>query len=416
MSLIVQKFGGTSVGTLERIKHVARRAVATQAAGNRLIVVVSAMAGETDRLVKLADETSRRPDPRERDVLISTGEQVSIALLAMAIRDLGCAAVSFLGSQIPIVTDSAFGVARIQRIEPAAVLRALDKGNIVVVAGFQGVDRDGNVTTLGRGGSDTTAVAIAAAVGAASCEIYTDVEGVFTSDPRICPRARKLQRISYDEMLELASLGAKVLQNRSVEFAKRYRVPLHVRSSFNDEEGTWVVSEERGMEEVNVAGVTYDRNQAKITLLRVPDRPGLAARIFGLVAGANIIVDMIVQTGSADGTTDLTFTVHQSDHERALELIRPTAREIGAAGVTGQTGIAKVSIVGLGMRSHAGIAARMFEVLAREGINIQLISTSEIKVSVAIDAKYTELAVRVLHDSLVTAPQDGGGDPAGARS
>ncbi len=409
MALVVQKFGGTSVGTLERIKQVARRAVATRAAGHRLIVVVSAMAGETDRLLKLADEASGHPDPRERDVLVSSGEQVSVALVAIAIRDLGYPAVSFLGSQIPIVTDSAFGAARIDRIDSAAVLRALDNGHIVVVAGFQGVDRAGNVTTLGRGGSDTTAVAIAAAVGASSCEIYTDVEGVFTSDPRLCPQARKLARISYDEMLELASLGAKVLQNRSVEFAKRYRVPLHVRSSFNDEEGTWVVSEERGMEEVNVAGVTYDRNQAKITLLRVPDRPGLAARIFGLIASANIIVDMIVQTGSADGTTDLTFTVHQNDHERALELIRPTAHEIGAAGVTGQTGIAKVSIVGLGMRSHAGIAARMFEVLAREGINIQLISTSEIKVSVAIDAKYTELAVRVLHDNLVTAAPGGEG-------
>jgi aspartate kinase len=404
MALVVQKFGGTSVGTLDRIKRVARRAVATQAAGHRLIVVVSAMAGETDRLLKLADEASGRPDLRERDVLVSTGEQVTIALLAMAIRDLGCPATSFLGSQVPIVTDSAFGAARIHRIDSVAVLRALDNGHIVVVAGFQGVDRTGNVTTLGRGGSDTTAVAIAAAVGAASCEIYTDVEGVFTSDPRLCPQAKKLARISYDEMLELASLGAKVLQNRSVEFAKRYRVPLHVRSSFNDEEGTWVVSEEQGMEEVNVAGVTHDRNQAKITLLRVPDRPGLAARIFGLIASANIIVDMIVQTGSADGTTDLTFTLHQNDHERALELIRPTAQDIGAAGVTGQTGIAKVSIVGLGMRSHAGIAARMFEILAREGINIQLISTSEIKVSVAIDAKYTELAVRVLHDNLVTAP------------
>jgi aspartate kinase len=408
MALLVQKFGGTSVGTPERIKRVARRAVATQAAGNRLIVVVSAMAGETDRLFKLAGAAASHPDPRECDVLVSTGEQVSVALLAMAIRDLGGRAVSFLGSQVPIITDSAFGAARIDRIESAAILRALDNGHIVVVAGFQGVDRQGNVTTLGRGGSDTTAVAIAAAVGASSCEIYTDVEGVFTSDPRLCPHARKLERVSYDEMLELASLGAKVLQNRSVEFAKRYRVPLHVRSSFNDEKGTWVVSEERGMEEVNVAGVTYDRNQAKITLLRVPDRPGLAARIFGLIAGANIIVDMIVQTGSADGTTDLTFTVHQNDHERALELIRPAAREIGAAGVSGETGIAKVSIVGLGMRSHAGIAARMFEALAREGINIQLISTSEIKISVAIDAKYTELAVRVLHDSLVTAPGGGG--------
>jgi aspartate kinase len=401
MNLVVQKFGGTSVGSIERIKNVARRALSTRDGGNRLIVVVSAMAGETDRLLRLANEVAGHPDPRERDVLVSTGEQVTVALLAMSIRELGAPAVSFLGPQLPIETDSIFGAARIRRIEPAAVLRALDDGHIVIVAGFQGVDPSGNITTLGRGGSDTTAVALAAAVGATCCEIYTDVEGVFTSDPRLCPQARKLRRISYDEMLELASLGAKVLQHRSVELAKRYQVPLHVRSSFTNEEGTWVVSEEQGMEEVTVAGVTHDRDQAKITLLRVPDRPGLAARIFGPIAAAHIVVDMIVQTGSADGTTDLTFTVHRNDHEAALELVRSTAKEIGAAGVTAQTGIAKVSIVGLGMRSHAGIAAAMFDALAREGINIQLISTSEIKISVVIDAKYTELAVRVLHDALV---------------
>lgn len=404
MALVVQKYGGTSVGSVERIRAVARRALDTHRRGHRVVVVPSAMAGETDRLVRLGSDVAAKPDARERDVLLSTGEQVTVALLAMAIRDLGCPAVSFLGHQVPIQTDSVFGKARIRRIEPGPVLRALDDGHIVVVAGFQGVDRNGNITTLGRGGSDTTAVAVAASVDAQSCEIYTDVDGVFTSDPRLCPQAYKLQRISYEEMLELASLGAKVLQTRAVEFAKRYNVPLHVRSSFNDAEGTWVVAEDQDMEEVNVASVTYDRDQAKITLLQVPDRPGLAAKIFGPIAAANIIVDMIIQTGSADGTTGLTFTVHSGDHERALELVRATAAEIGAAGVTGETGLAKVSIVGLGMRTHSGIAARMFEVLAAEGINIQMISTSEIKVSVAIDAKYTELAVRVLHDALVGKP------------
>jgi aspartate kinase len=330
----------------------------------------------------------------------------------MAIWDLECPAVSFLGHQIRIATDSAFGRARIQRIDSEPVLRALDDGHIVVVAGFQGIDRDGNITTLGRGGSDTTAVAVAAALGAACCEIYTDVEGVFTSDPRICPNAWKLERISYDEMLELASLGTKVLQTRAVEFAKRYQVRLHVRSSFMGREGTWVLPEDECMEEVTVAGVTYDQDQAKITLLRVPDRPGLAARILGPIAEPNIVVDMIIQNASADGTTDVTFTVNRADYEKALGIVRETARGIGAAGVTGETGIAKVSVVGLGMRSHAGIAARMFEVLARESINIQMISTSEIKISVAIDAKYTELAVRVLHDALISPGKEPTGAPA----
>jgi aspartate kinase len=404
MALVVQKYGGTSVGTVERIQEVARRAVATHRQGHGLVVVVSAMAGETDRLLRLAREVAERPPEREMDVLVSTGEQVSIALLAMAIRELGQPATSFLGSQIRLVTNSAFGKARIHEVETAPVLRALQDGHIVVAAGFQGVDRDGNITTLGRGGSDTTAVAIAAALGASSCGIYTDVDGVFTSDPRVCPHARKLERISYDEMLELASLGSKVLQTRAVQFAKRYHVPLEVRSSFNDQEGTWVVAEDQGMEDVAVAGVTQDADQAKITLLRVPDRPGLAARIFGPIAEAHIIVDMIIQTGSADGTTDLSFTVHGSDYDKALELVRAMANEIGSAGVTGERGIAKVSIVGLGMRSHAGVAARMFEALAREGINIQMITTSEIKISIAVDAKYAELAVRVLHDTFIDAP------------
>jgi aspartate kinase len=400
MAVLVQKYGGTSVGSAERIREVARRAAAARAAGNQVVVVVSAMAGETDRLIGLAAQVAARPAPRERDVLLATGEQASIALVAMALCEIGVPAVSFLGHQVPIRTDSVFGGARIRGIEATALLQALRDGNIVVVAGFQGVDREGNITTLGRGGSDTTAVAIAAALGA-GCEIYTDVDGVYTSDPRICPQARKLNRISYDEMLELASLGARVLQTRSVEFAKRCGVPVHVRSSFNENEGTWVVAEDEDMEGGAVAGVTYDRDQAKITILRVPDRPGLAARIFGPVAAANIVVDMIIQTASADGTTDMSFTLHSNDHERALAIVRETAREIGAGGVSGETGIAKVSIVGVGMRSHAGVAARMFEALAAERINIQMISTSEIKVSVAIDAKYTELAVRVLHDALV---------------
>jgi len=403
MPLLVQKFGGTSVGSVERIREVAKRVVGAQRHGNQLVVVVSAMAGETDRLLALAREVARTPDERERDVLLATGEQVTVALLAMAIRDLGASAISFLGHQISVATDSAFGKARIRRVDAAPVLRVLNDGHIVIAAGFQGVDRDGNITTLGRGGSDTTAVALAAALGAARCEIYTDVEGVFTSDPRLCPRARKLERISYDEMLELASLGAKVLQTRAVEFAKRYQVPLEVRSSFSTQEGTAVVAEDRNMEEVVVAGVTHDQDQAKITVFGVPDRPGLAARIFGPIARANIVVDMIIQTASADGKTGLSFTVHRSDYDKALGLVRGMAGEIGSAGVTGETGIAKVSIVGLGMRSHAGVAARMFEELSREGINIQMITTSEIKISIAIDAKYTELAVRVLHDAFVDA-------------
>jgi aspartate kinase len=401
MALLVQKFGGTSVGSVERIRRVAERAVTTHRNGHQLVVVASAMAGETDRLLGMAREVARVPDERERDVLVSTGEQVTVALLAMAIRDLGVPAVSFLGHQIRIGTDSVFGKARIRQVDAAPLLRVLRDGHIVIAAGFQGVDRAGNITTLGRGGSDTTAVAIAAALDAARCEIYTDVEGVYTSDPRLCPNARKLARISYDEMLELASLGAKVLQTRAVEFAKRYQVPLEVRSSFNDREGTAVVSEDRSMEEVAVAGVAHDQDQAKITVFGVPDRPGLAARIFGPIARANIVVDMIIQTASADGKTGLSFTVHRSDYDKALELVRATANEIGSAGVKGETGIAKVSIIGLGMRSHAGVAARMFEVLSREGINIQMISTSEIKISIAIDAKYTELAVRVLHDAFV---------------
>jgi aspartate kinase len=401
VALIVQKFGGTSVADIDRIRNAAARVARTHAAGHRVAVVVSAMAGETNRLLALAKAAHPRPDDRESDVLASTGEQVTCALTALVLHDLGVPARSFLGHQVRIETDSAYGRARIVRIDAERLRATLTAGTVAVVAGFQGVDADGSITTLGRGGSDTSAVALAAAIGADVCEIYTDVDGVFTSDPRMVPRARKLERISYEEMLELASLGAKVLQIRSVEFAKRYRVPVHVRSSFHDGEGTWVVEEESGMEDVSVAGVASDQNEAKLTVRGVPDQPGVAARIFGAVAAAGIVVDMIIQNASADGTTDLTFTVPRGDYDTALELVQGVAREIGARDVRGDLDVAKVSVVGVGMRTHAGIAARMFEVLAKEGINIQMISTSEIKISVVVDAKYTELAVRALHDALI---------------
>ena len=401
MALIVQKYGGTSVGSVERIREVAKRVASYHRDGHRLVVVVSAMAGETNRLLGLAKQIASAPSDRECDALVASGEQVSAALVALALQDIGLPSASFLGHQVRITTDSAFSRARIRSIDKHRLLDTVDRGTIAVVAGFQGVDHDNNITTLGRGGSDTTGVALAAALKADVCEIFTDVDGVYTSDPRIVPHARKLARISYDEMLELASLGAKVLQIRSVEFAKRYKVPVHVRSSFNGVEGTMVVEEDKGMEDILVSGVAHDRDQAKVTLLRVPDRPGLAARVFGSIAGAGIVVDMIIQNASADGTTDLTFTVPRGDFEKALGLVRKNEAEIGAQGVTTDTNVAKVSIVGLGMRSHAGVAARMFEVLAAEGINIQMISTSEIKISVVVDEKYTELAVRALHDTFI---------------
>lgn len=401
VALIVQKYGGTSVGTLDRIRAVAERVAATHRAGNQVIVVVSAMAGETNRLLKLAAELSSKPAERELDVIATTGEQVSVGLLSIALQSLGVPAQSLLGFQIPIVTENVFQKARIKSINGDNMLRVLKSGAVAVVAGFQGVDPAGNLTTLGRGGSDTSAVALAAAVKADVCEIYTDVDGVYTTDPRICPSARKLDRISFDEMLELSSLGAKVLQIRSVEFAKRYHVPLCVRSSFGDGPGTWVVQEDKSMEDVLVSGVAADQNEAKITVQRVPDRPGLAARIFGSIARAHIVVDMIIQNASEEGYTDISFTVPHGDMQKALDLMHEISSEIGAGGVTGDPSIAKISVVGLGMRSHAGVAARMFEVLAEEGINIQMISTSEIKVSIVIDAKYTELAVRVLHKALV---------------
>src|SRR5262245_18908217 len=359
------------------------------------------MAGETNRLLALARDAHPRPDDRESDVLASTGEQVTAALTALVLHQLGVPARSFLGHQVRIETDSAYGRARIVRIDAERLRGTLAGGTVAVVAGFQGIDADGSITTLGRGGSDTSAVALAAALSADVCEIYTDVDGVFTSDPRIVPRARKLERISYEEMLELASLGAKVLQIRSVEFAMRYWVPVHVRSSFNDTEGTRVVEEDSSMEEISVAGVASDQNEAKLTVRRVPDPPGVAAQLFGPVAAAGIVVDMIIQHASADGTTDMTFTVPRADYDKALHLVQTVAREIGARDVRGDLDVAKISIVGVGMRTHAGIAARMFEVLAREGINIQMISTSEIKISVVVDAKYAELAVRALHDAFI---------------
>ena len=401
MSLLVQKYGGSSVATIERIKHVAEKVWAAKRAGHDLVVVVSAMAGETNRLLGLAHEISEMPDEREKDVLLASGEQVSIALLSLALKERGQLSRSFLGHQVRIETDNAYGKARIRNIDSRRILQSLKEGEVVVVAGFQGIDEDDNITTLGRGGSDTTAVALAAFLNASACEIYTDVEGVFTTDPGICADAQKLPRISYEEMIELASTGAKVLEIRSVEFAKRFAVPVHVRSSFSDVEGTWVVKEDESMEDLLVSGVSYDKNEVKITILRVPDRPGLAAQVFGPIADAHIVVDMIIQNASADGTTDLTFTVPKADYKKALSIVEKTAPAIAAKGVDVDTDIAKVSVVGVGMRTHAGVAAKMFRVLAEEGVNIEMISTSEIKISVVIAAKYTELAVRVLHDAFI---------------
>ena len=409
MALIVQKYGGTSVGDVERIRRVARRVVDTVEKGNRVAVVVSAMAGETDSLVALAREVGGDlPDPREYDVLVSTGEQKTIALLAMAIQSLGHKARSFTGAQIGMRTDAAHTRARIQSIDTQRILDVLDQGTVAVIAGFQGIDDAGNITTLGRGGSDTSAVAVAAALRADVCEIYTDVPGVFTSDPRVVPAARKLDRISHDEMLEMASLGAKVLQIRAVKFAMHYGVPLHVRSSFDTSEGTWVVPEEDVMEALVVSGVTYNRNEAKIRVRGVKDQPGVSARLFTPLSDAGIVVDMIVQNVSQDGTTDITFTVPIADWKRALALAEQAGREIGAAGVVGDDKIAKVSIVGLGMKDHAGVASKMFQVLADNGINIQMISTSEIKISVVIDEAQTDLAVRKLHEAFI---EHGAGAP-----
>jgi aspartate kinase len=399
--LVVQKYGGTSVGSVERIREVAKRCIATQRAGHDVVVIVSAMSGETNRLLALAKQVNDEPPPeyeRELDVIAATGEQVSVGLVSLAIQKAGGSAQSFLGSQVRIITDSAFTRARIQSIDAQNIHDALKKGRIAVVAGFQGTDADGNITTLGRGGSDTSGVAIAAALKADVCEIYTDVDGVYTADPNIVPNARKVARISYEEMLELASLGAKVLQIRSVEFGMKYSVRIHVRSSFNQNEGTWVVPEEKQMEAVLVSGVTADKNEAKVTLIGVPDKPGTAAKIFQPLSEANIVVDMIIQNISDAGRTDLTFTVPRADLKRTVDLIRRALPEMAEQGIKTDDGIAKVSVVGVGMRSHAGVALRTFEILAREGINILMISTSEIKISVVVEAKYAELAVRVLHD------------------
>ncbi len=399
VALIVQKYGGTSVGDVERIKNVARRCLETQRRGNDVVVVVSAMSGETNRLLKLVAQISNHPNEREQDVVVATGEQVSIGLVALAIQAQKGKAESFLGSQCRIVTDSTFSKARIKSIDAERIFAALKKKHLAVIAGFQGVDEEGNVTTLGRGGSDTTAVAIAAAIKADACEIYTDVDGVYTTDPNVCPAARKLDKISYEEMLELASLGAKVLQIRSVEFAMKYRVPLWVKSSFTDDPGTLVCQEDSSMEDLVVSGIAFDKNEAKIAIRAVPDVPGVAARIFGALDEKAVVVDLIVQNVSKDGKTDVTFTVGKADIAKAREIVKKVAKAIGAKGVELDDQIAKVSIVGVGMRNHSGVAAKMFQVLAKEGINVQMISTSEIKVSCVIHSKYAELAVRALHSA-----------------
>jgi len=397
MALIVQKYGGTSVANIEKIRGVAGRVVRQHNKGHQIVVVLSAMAGQTDFLIQLAREMTDDPDPRELDVLISTGEQISVALFAMAVKNIGHDARSFLGFQVAIHTDNLYGKARIHTIETDRIKKELQRGRIVTVAGFQGLDENGDITTLGRGGSDTTAVALAASLKADVCEIYTDVDGVYTTDPGICPKAKKLDIISYEEMLEMASLGAKVLETRSVEFAKKYNVPIHVRSSFSNERGTMVIAETKDMEKVMVSGVTYNKNEARVTIKKVPDKPGTASRIFEPIFKSGIVVDVIVQNTSEDGFTDLTFTVPKPDFYKTMKLLGDVAENIGAEKVLGDEDVAKVSIIGAGMRSHAGVAQKMFSALAKENINIMMINTSEIKVSCVIEEKYTELAVRVLH-------------------
>jgi aspartate kinase len=400
VALIVQKYGGTSVGNVERIKNVATRVVRTVEQGNKVVVVVSAMSGETDKLIGLANQISLSPSERELDMLLSSGERVTSALTAMAVEALGHKAKSFTGRQAGIITDTVHTKAKIERIAGDRINKALDEGYVVVLAGFQGITEGEDVTTLGRGGSDLSAVAIAAAIRADLCEIYTDVDGVYTTDPNIVPEARKLAKISYEEMLELASLGAKVLQTRSVEFAMKYKVPVVVRSSFNDNPGTLVVEEDREMENVVVSGIAYDKNQAKITVVNVPDRPGIAAKLFDAIASANIVVDMIVQNISSDGKfADISFTVPKTDTRKALDVTEPLAKELGAERVDKREDISKISVIGVGMRTHSGVAAKMFQTFAASNINIAMISTSEIKVSCVIDLKYTELAVRVLHEA-----------------
>ena len=397
MSLIVQKYGGTSVADLERIRNVAKRVAKNYDQGHQVVVILSAMAGITDNLIDMARNVTESPDKRELDVLLATGEQTTSALLAMTLKSMKYPARSLLGHQVEVLTDQCFGTARIIDIRAQKIKELLSDRQIVVVAGFQGCDPDGNITTLGRGGSDTSAVAIAAAINADVCEIYTDVDGIYTADPNICDKARKLSVISYDEMLNMASLGAKVLQIRSVGFAKKFNIPVHVRSSFSEEEGTMVVNENSGMERLVVSAVTHDKNQARITLKKVPDQPGVAAKIFTPIAEEGIVVDMIIQNTRAGGKTDLTFTVPRVNYKSALEMQKKIAKEIGAEDVFGDENIAKVSVVGVGMRDHSGVASKMFTALAKENINIMMISTSEIRISCVIEKKYTELAVRVLH-------------------
>ena len=399
MGLVVQKFGGTSVANVEKIKNVAAKAIREKKAGNDVIVVLSAMAGETDRLIALAHQASETPDEREYDSLISTGEQVTVSLLSIVLNSMGYRARSFLGFQVKILTDKVYKKARISLIDTEAIQKELQHGTIAVVAGFQGVDEDNNITTLGRGGSDTSAVALAAVLKADRCDIFTDVDGVYTTDPNICSKARRLDKISYDEMLEMAMTGAKVLQPRSVEMAKKYNVPVYVKSSFSDEGGTLVTKEDKEMEREVVSGITYDRDQAKITVVRVPDKPGVAANLFTPLSENNISVDMIIQNASADGFTDLTFTVSKKEMKEAQKIVDVTAKAVGAKKVEVDDDVAKVSIIGVGMVSHSGVAAKMFKTMAKESINIMMISTSEIKISCIIQRKYTELAVTVLHDA-----------------
>ncbi len=406
MSLIVQKYGGTSVADLERIRNVAKRVAMTYDRNNNVVVILSAMAGVTDNLIDMANTITQSPDKRELDVLLATGEQTTAALLAMTLKKMNYPALSMLGYQAGVITDCTYGNARIIEIGAECILKLIQKRNIVVVAGFQGSDVGGNITTLGRGGSDTSAVAIASAVKADICEIYTDVDGIYTADPNICEKARKIDRISYDEMLNMASLGAKVLQIRSVGFAKKYNVPVHVRSSFSEEEGTMVVSEDAGMESLVVSAVTHDKNQARITLTKVHDRPGVAAKIFAPLAEAGIVVDMIIQNIRPEGQTDLTFTIPKAQFKTAMEIERKVAAEIEAQDVLGDKNIAMVSVVGVGMKNHSGVASMMFNTLARENINIMMISTSEIRISCVIEEKYTELAVRVLHTAFGLDKED----------
>jgi len=401
LPLVVQKYGGTSVGSVERIKNVAQKVKRAVEAGNKVVVVSSAMSGETDRLLGLTRDISSKPDPREQDMVVSTGEQVAIGLLALALKEIGVDAISLTGWQVPIYTDSAYTKARIQKIDTHRIMAELDRGRVVIVAGFQGVNEFGDITTLGRGGSDTTAVALAAALKADVCEIYTDVTGVFTADPRIVENARKIPVISYEEMMEMASLGSKVMQIRSVEFAAKYGVKIHVRSSFIDEEGTWIVEEDEEMERVAVRGISHELKESKITVVKVPDKPGIAAKLFRALGDNNIVVDMIVQNVSHEGYTDISFTVNKVDADFAEEIAKEVAQEVGASGVERNDRIAKISVVGLGMKTHAGTAGKMFEVLYKEGINIYAISTSEIKISCLIDEKYAELAVRALHEAFI---------------